>query len=542
MTGLVLVWASCQSHRNSKATASIQPADTELSDEDFENRVKALAAFSTGVVLQEREEPDAAYAQFARAAENDPANEALATEVARHYLQKNQTASALAVLQRTASQPDASGVIQALLADTLWQSGQGDAAIKAYQSAVQATPTLLAAYQQLAVIFLNRAQTNQALGALDQSLSVASDDPTYWLNDGDLFSWFGRAAPTEKAAAHAGLRKALDQAASLKPKEPAELLRLGRGFLELGENSKAEALFEQAQDLLPKNPAVAASMAEVLIRDGRLKEAREHLELLSRANPTSHFPWYFLGVLDLEEKHEVEAERMFERAVQLNPDFEPAYSDWAVAYLNRNEPARALTVLQRGLDRFPTSFRLVYLKAMAEARNKDYDKSFAAFKLAESIARDSSPELLDYRFYFQVGATLEQGGREAESVQYLEKALELKPDFDEALNHLGYMWAEQGKNLDRAHEMIQRAVEAEPENPAYLDSLGWVLFKQGKAAEALPWLEKAAKLLPEPDATVYDHLGDVLQALGRKSEAKQAWEKSLAVEASEVVKKKVEAE
>jgi tetratricopeptide (TPR) repeat protein len=116
----------------------------------------------------------------------------------------------------------------------------------------------------------------------------------------------------------------------------------------------------------------------------------------------------------------------------------------------------------------------------------------------------------------------------------------LDPDFDEALNHLGYMWAERGINLQIARDMIERAVKAEPENPAYLDSLGWVLFQLKKPAEALPPLQKAVELLKEPDATVFDHLGDVLKALGRLPEAREAWQKSLAVEPSEAVKRKLE--
>jgi len=501
-----------------------------------------MSAFSAGVLLTEREEPEAAYEQFARAAESDPGNEAIATDLARHYLQKNQPERALEVLQRTASQPGTSGVIQALLADLQKQAGKTNTAIKSYESAIRATPTLLGAYQQLAVIHLEQKQPAQAFSVLERSLSLTNDSSTFWLNVGDLFSWFARIEPSLKTPAQADWRRALERAEVTQLKEPAELLRLGRGYLELGDNAKAESLFQGINELIPKNPAVAASLAELLIRDGRLKEAREHLELLSKVNPTSHFPWYFLGVIELEEKNTAGAERMFERALNLNPEFEPAYSDLAVAHLNQDEGEAALTVLRRGLDRFPTSFRLVYLTALTEARLEHYDKSLTAFKKAEALAGPPAGELLDHRFYFQVGSMLSQAGREEDSVEYLEKSLALKPDFDEALNHLGYTWAEKGKNLDRALEMIERAVAAEPENPAYLDSLGWVLFKLGRAAEALPALEKAVSLMPIPDATVFDHLGDVLAALGRKSEAKEAWGKSVAVEKSEVVQNKLDAE
>ncbi len=543
---LVTAWllAGCRSASNSGGTrkgAGPAKVSTATSDADLERRVQAMASYSTGIVLAEREEPEAAYEQFARTAEKDPSNEAIAIDIARHHLQKSQSKEAIDVLKRTAAQPGASGVVKALLADTYWNNHQPEAAIRTYEDAIKSAPTLLGAYQQLAAILIQRQQTNQALVVLERTLKLENGDPTFWLNAGDLFTWFGQVDSSQVQRVRRDLGQTLDRADALNPVVPADWLRLGRGYLEVGNNAKAEAYFDKVNDAVPKNPLVAANLAELLIRDGRLKEAREHLELLSRANPTSHFPWYFLGVIDLEETNSVEAVRMFQRSLQLKPDFEPAYSELAVAYLGQNQPAQALETLQRGLDRFPTSFRLVFLTAMAEARQEHYDRAIKEFKKAEAVAADKASELLTDRFYFQVGAILGQAGREEESVQYLEKAIERNPEFAEALNHLGYTWAEKGKNLDQALDLIERAIEKEPDNPAYLDSLGWVLFKLGRTQEALPPLERAVRLLPEPDATVYDHLGDVLAKLGRKSEAKAAWQKALSVEKSEAVQKKLNA-
>ncbi len=97
------------------------------------------------------------------------------------------------------------------------------------------------------------------------------------------------------------------------------------------------------------------------------------------------------------------------------------------------------------------------------------------------------------------------------------KCLELDAEFAEALNYLGYMWADLGNNLEEALELIQRAVDLEPDNAAYLDSLGWVLFRLGRAEDAVIWLERAVELSSEPDPTLYDHLGDVYEALGRSN-------------------------
>ncbi len=101
-------------------------------------------------------------------------------------------------------------------------------------------------------------------------------------------------------------------------------------------------------------------------------------------------------------------------------------------------------------------------------------------------------------------------------------------------NDLGYLYADQGKELEKAEQMIRIAVADQPDNPAYLDSLGWVLFKLGKNEEALEPLKKANGDPDYRDATLLEHQGDVHQALQQTKEANDLWSQSLKVEQDSV--------
>ena len=83
-----------------------------------------------------------------------------------------------------------------------------------------------------------------------------------------------------------------------------------------------------------------------------------------------------------------------------------------------------------------------------------------------------------------------------------------------AYNALGYLLAEQNKNLTEAVELIMFALEQDPENGAYLDSLGWAYYKQGQIKRAIKQLERAVKY--EPDSwEIQDHLGDAYLKSGK---------------------------
>jgi len=117
--------------------------------------------------------------------------------------------------------------------------------------------------------------------------------------------------------------------------------------------------------------------------------------------------------------------------------------------------------------------------------------------------------------------------------EILEKVLEDHPENSQVNNDLGYLWAEQGKNLERAEKMIRKALVADPENGAYLDSLGWVLFKLEKYEESIPPLEQATQKSIGGDATVWDHLGDAQLKMMRSEKAVEAWQTALEHSAEE---------
>jgi tetratricopeptide (TPR) repeat protein len=117
----------------------------------------------------------------------------------------------------------------------------------------------------------------------------------------------------------------------------------------------------------------------------------------------------------------------------------------------------------------------------------------------------------------------------------LHQIILMQPDDSRALNHLGYMLADQTTRYEEALELIERAIIISPTDPAILDSLAWALYKLGRYEEALENLRRA--FADFPDDEVASHLGEVLWAMGRQEEALQVWQDALEEEPdSELIK------
>lgn len=114
---------------------------------------------------------------------------------------------------------------------------------------------------------------------------------------------------------------------------------------------------------------------------------------------------------------------------------------------------------------------------------------------------------------------------------YLRRAIKLssQEELPEVYNALGYLYAEQGINLDEAATLVRRALKSSPKSGAYLDSLGLIYFKQGKLDAAIENLEQALHYLPDTPEILL-HLADAYLEKGLKQKALQTLEQAVLIE------------
>jgi tetratricopeptide (TPR) repeat protein len=161
---------------------------------------------------------------------------------------------------------------------------------------------------------------------------------------------------------------------------------------------------------------------------------------------------------------------------------------------------------------------------------KHYDQCIPLYR---ELIKKSADEP---RLYYELGAVLNEAKQNDEAETALRKCLDMIPvpaatsermDLRATvLNHLGYMFAEEGAHLEEAERLLTDALEIEPRAGFIVDSMGWLQFKLGNTEKALSLLKKALDYSSE-DPTLYDHLGDVYAGTGDRQKALECWREAL---------------
>jgi len=193
-----------------------------------------------------------------------------------------------------------------------------------------------------------------------------------------------------------------------------------------------------------------------------------------------------LGVALHEDGRVDEAVARYRRALEIQPDYVPAFNNLGVSLRAQGKVDDAIRVYGEGLR-----------------------------------VRDDYPDL-----HYNLANALLQVNRGAEAVVHLRRAGRDDPASAGVHNNLGTALAEQGR-LDEAAAEFQQAIALEPHSARAHRNLGNVLASLGRRDQALMHLQRAVTLTPDDPETHYD-LGVAMLEAGDLDRAVEAFTRALA--------------
>ena len=431
--------------------------------------------------------------------------------------------------------------LQYFLADRYRETGQNDKAELLYKELLTSQPTPQT-YRALVASLLKRKKAADLLRVMSEA----------WLRpeSQEAIKPQLAVAAADDAMAEAILDEGVKQttAAAHSLTRPAQIILSvianNPGPNSSNKNRRLEKLLHLQRLILEQNPTelIYLEIVDTLRRLGNYAEAATAIEQLIAKYPNAKSVRILTFLADYHRRagHIEAAKSTLRAAMKLDAGDAESQLLFAEGLQQIGQIDDAIQILKKAIAKEPNNplYELTLVDFLSKLGRDD-----EAIKLLEGMLKRHADNDQIMSFIRQkLSVIYVNKGDYAKGEVQLELLLERNPDDPGPNNDLGYLYAEQGKNLDKAEMMIRKALQEEPESFSYLDSLGWVLFKRGKLKEALEPMRKAAEQMKVymeqkgsgPDATIYEHLGDIYFQLQQLEKASDAWREAAKAAAAAV--------
>ncbi|HQH28345.1 MAG TPA: tetratricopeptide repeat protein, partial [Oligoflexia bacterium] len=344
------------------------------------------------------------------------------------------------------------------------------------------------------------------------------------------------------------------RALELTPNKEPVYLDLARVYTLQKRFDKAIEITDQLIKRNPGNIKARELRGDILLGKDQVPDALTEFETLSKIETDPSQTRLKIGLIKLQRRDYEGAETELRLVLSQHPENAPAryYLASTYAAMKRVEDAleqiraikpdqeyfleastlgvyllrevqsfdRAVELVDNLLTTRPNNLRLMMLKASLLRDDKRLPEAIKLVEQVISLQQESKTDQSD-DYHFTLGVYLDEAGRKDEALASMRRAIELNPNNANALNYLGYSYAEAGINLEEALDLINRALALEPQNGYYIDSLGWAYYQMGRYEDALRELKRAAELANE-DAVILEHYARALLKLNRRDDAIKA--------------------
>jgi tetratricopeptide (TPR) repeat protein len=355
---------------------------------------------------------------------------------------------------------------------------------------------------------------------------------------------------------HALAEEALRAAVELAPQEAVLKIELAQVLLQTDRAAQAVTLLEQTLQQSPGNSPLTEVLAQAYLAKRDLARARATAEDLQRLLPDSPKGYYVAGLIAQEDHRMQDAQKSYERALELKPGAAEILAALARLALARGDATPAIGRLQAAIEHDPQNVQLIDLLGELYLAAKDLPRAAELFKRALSIdpqwwlayrslaqtrlaSGDPAGAMREYedgikaapaqpQLTMELAGLYEKQGRIDEAIARYEAlgkhAPRLEPLADNNIAMLLATYKSDQASLDRARELTAGFITSD--NSSMLDTNGWVRYKRREYQDAMAVLERALERAPDSRVIRY-HLGMTEIKLGQLERARTDLERAL---------------
>jgi tetratricopeptide (TPR) repeat protein len=527
-------------------TAPVPPRAVSSSSDS-----RASYHFMLGYQAELEQEAEQAIKEYQLALQTDPSSIYLKARMAVLYFATGDVPSAVRFADEVADVPGLDAQMLGQLGGMYAAAGQPDKALRLFNRAIEQEPQRSEHFFAKGLLLANQKQYVEAEKTIQLGIKVNPDSAVGYYYLGRIGV---EARDFDEATAH------FEQAVTLNPAFEPAYVALGSVYEAKQDRDKAIGIYRRyLQGVNPKNREirhhlirlqVAAKQYDEALRelkamlaedpsdlDAQLRmglvygeqknypKAIEQLNQILAVRPTELKVRDYLGYLYEETKDYSKATDAYRHNLTLEPSYFEGHLHLGILQYRLKQYPEAIHHLREASRLNPRQPEAYIVLGLSHFQSEQYEPSLQAF--LEGIRYN--PDNAD--LHFNAGTAYDKLNRFDDVVKSMETTLTLDPHHADALNYLGYTYAERGVKIEEAITLTKQAVALRPTNGYYVDSLAWAFYKKGLLAEALTEVRRAVALVGD-DPVIYEHLGEIYLKQEHVSEGREAFLHSLELDPS----------
>jgi tetratricopeptide (TPR) repeat protein len=280
------------------------------------------------------------------------------------------------------------------------------------------------------------------------------------------------------------------KALEMDPKSSSALLALGNIYSARNDQAAAGQALKSAADLAPLRSAKRLKYFEYQIVNGKVEEAKQGLQELTKQAPDYLPAWSFLAQLAFGEKKYDESRSMLQRVLSKDPFNYDGLMLSGNLRVAQGDKAKAVADFNQMATLYPRSPQVQFQLARAHLLNNDIGKAMGC--LDQAIAAD--PNFAD-AILLQANLNIRKGDANL-AIQSLNALLQRQPELGPAYMLLGDAYLAK-RDVDQALAVCRRMAQVFPKAPEVPMLIGALLVRQNKLPEARVSFEHTLELVPD---------------------------------------------
>ena len=396
-------------------------------------------------------------------------------------------------------------------AAALLSQGRASDALPLFGKIIDGNPNLAEPHWQVAQIFAEADNLDRALGHAAAATRLKPAEPVVWATWAEITALHGDAGAERDfllAVKSAPLASAIrirlhDRFGAQRRASRPDLAGLDKAALARVQQFIAKGDLAHARDLVarllaatPKSALLHNMMGSILSGLGNGPQALAALRNAQKLDPFYAEAWLNEGNEHLRLDRVDDALRAFRGAIARAPDMEQALLRYVTVLNQQTQPGRAQPYAERTVMLYPKSAAALMALGNTLIQLRDHERAADVLERAVAATKGTSAEAL--ALLSQVYSHI---NRDAEAVELIDRALEIRPDFILALNRKASLLQSTGQ-FDEADSLFRRALALAPTDGdlfrnfivSYKVKPGDPIVGQMQAAIGLPTLPERSRL------------------------------------------------